>query len=496
MTLSTPAAQSSRAIVLCIALTVLMLFAVASSTALAWQQSESVDLQAVYKIKQEGLQNSQVMEILSWLADVHGERLTGSPGLLGAAEWSAEEMTKWGLVNADLEAWGPFGMGWTNDRFSAHVLEPRAYSLIGYPKAWTPGTDGPLRGEAIIAVVENEDDFEEWGGKLAGKYVLGTPMRDVPALWEPPAHRYTDEELLEEAQQQMPRIGLSPFRAPEFMRRRQFMGRLNEFFVSEGVAGVLDPSRGSGGTVFVGSGGSRDVDGAPVPRQVSLAVEQYGRVWRTLKKDVPVVVEMDIKNTFYEDTLDSFNVVAEILGTDLADEVVIVGGHLDSWHASTGATDNAAGCAVMMEAVRILKATGLPLRRTVRVALWSGEEQGLLGSRAYVTEHYADRTTMELKPEHANMSAYYNVDNGTGAIRGIYLQGNEALSPIFEAWMAPFQNMGMTTLSIRNTGRVPTTSPSTASACRDSSSSRTRSSTAPARITRTWMPMSASSRPT
>ncbi len=452
MTPSTPLARNGRLLSLCIALTAVMLFAVASTTALAWQQSEPVDLQAVYKIKQEGLQNSQVMEIMSWLTDVHGERLTGSPGLLQAAEWSAEEMTKWGLVNADLEAWGPFGMGWTNDWFSAHVLEPRAYPLIGYPKAWTPGTDGPLRGEAIIAVVENEDDFEEWGGKLNGKYVLGTPMRAVPALWEPPAHRLTDEELLERAQQQMPRIGPSRYGSPEFMRRYPFMGRRNEFFVTEGVAGVLDPGRGDGGTVFVGSGGSRDVDGSPVPRQVSLSVEQYGRVWRTLEKDVPVTMEMDIKNTFYKDTLDSFNVVAEIPGTDLADEVVIVGGHLDSWHTGTGATDNAAGCAVMMEAVRILKATGLPLRRTVRVALWSGEEQGLLGSRAYVTEHYADRTTMEVKPEHGKMSAYYNVDNGTGAIRGIYLQGNEAMAPIFEAWMGPFENMGMTTLSIRDTG--------------------------------------------
>jgi hypothetical protein len=452
MTPPAPQARNGRAFTFCVALSVIMLFMVASTTALAWQQSESVDLQAIYKIKQEGLQNSQVMEILSWLTDVNGERLTGSPGLLKAAEWSAEKMAGWGMVNANLEAWGPFGRGWTNDWFSAHVLEPRPYSLIGYPKAWTPGTDGPLRGEAIIAVIENEDDFEEWGGKLTGKYVLGTPMREVPAEWEPLAHRLTDAELLERAQQQMPRVGLTPFRMGDYMSRRRFMNRLNEFFVAEGVAGVLDPSRGDGGTVFVGGGGSREVDGDPAPRQVSLAVEHYGRVWRTLEKDVPVVMEMNIKNTFYEDTLDSFNVVAEIPGTDLADEVVIVGGHLDSWHTGTGATDDAAGCAVMMEAARILKATGLPLRRTVRVALWSGEEQGLLGSRAYVTQHYADPTTMELKPEHAKMSAYYNVDNGTGAIRGVYLQGNEAIAPIFEAWMEPFENMGMTTLSIRNTG--------------------------------------------
>lgn len=441
-----------RATLVCVVLVLALTLPGGVTPASGWQEGEWVDLQAIYKIKQEGLQRSEVMEILSWLSDVHGERLTGSPGLQEAAEWSAAKMTEWGMVNANLEAWGPFGRGWTNERFTAHVLEPRPYPLIGYPKAWTPGTEGPLRGEAVIAVIENEDHFEEFSGQLAGKYVLATPMREVPALWTPPAHRYTEEELLERSQQQMPRIGMQRFRSPEFMRMREMMARRNQFFVQEDVAGVLDPGRGDGGTVFVGGGGSRQVDGSPVPRQISLAVEHYGRVWRTLEKDVPVVMEMDIQNTFHEDTLDSFNVVAEIPGADLADEVVIVGGHLDSWHTGTGATDNAAGCAVMMEAARILMATGLPLRRTVRVALWSGEEQGLLGARAYVTEHYADRRTMELKPEHAKLSAYYNVDNGTGAIRGIYLQGNEAVAPIFDAWMKPFNNLGMTTLSIRNTG--------------------------------------------
>jgi Zn-dependent M28 family amino/carboxypeptidase len=183
-----------------------------------------------------------------------------------------------------------------------------------------------------------------------------------------------------------------------------------------------------------------------------MSVEHYGRILRMLEKKVPVQIEMDIQNKFYDNDLNSFNVVAEIPGTDKADEVVMLGAHFDSWHTGTGATDNAAGSAVMMEAVRILKAAKLRMRRTVRLALWTGEEEGLLGSRAYVTQHFADRADMKLKPEHSKFAAYFNVDNGTGSIRGVYLQGNEAVAPIFQAWMQPFKNLGMTTLTIRNTG--------------------------------------------
>jgi Zn-dependent M28 family amino/carboxypeptidase len=186
--------------------------------------------------------------------------------------------------------------------------------------------------------------------------------------------------------------------------------------------------------------------------QVTLAVEHYGRLVRAMEKNVPVKLELDIKNSFQDDNPQSFNVVAEIPGTDKAAEVVMLGGHFDSWHSATGATDNAAGSAIMMEAMRILKASGVRLRRTVRIGLWGGEEQGLLGSRAYVTDHFANRADMVLKPEHARFDAYFNVDNGTGAIRGVYLQGNEAVAPIFEEWMKPFHNLGMKTLTIRDTG--------------------------------------------
>jgi len=251
----------------------------------------------------------------------------------------------------------------------------------------------------------------------------------------------------------MPRPGGQ--RPPDFQARARQGQQRNKFFVDEGVVAVVEPSRmGDGGTVFVQGGGSRNPSDPPSPVQLVLAVEHYGRIWRTLERKVPVTMEIDVKNTFHDGDKNTYNILAELPGSDpkLASEVVMLGGHFDGWHAGTGATDNAAGSAVMMEALRILKASGLKMKRTVRIGLWGAEEQGLLGSRAYVKEHLADRETMTLKPEHGKISAYFNVDNGTGAIRGVYQQGNEAVAPIFSAWMEPFKNLGMTTLTIRNTG--------------------------------------------
>ncbi|HMJ87739.1 MAG TPA: M20/M25/M40 family metallo-hydrolase, partial [Vicinamibacterales bacterium] len=233
---------------------------------------------------------------------------------------------------------------------------------------------------------------------------------------------------------------------------QEFQKKKTQFWIDEGVAALLDISRGDGGTLFVQGGGSRDPKDPPSPPQVVIAVEQYGRIVRTLQKNIPVTLSMNIDNKFYDTDLNSFNIVAELPGTDKADEVVMIGAHFDSWHTGTGATDNAAGSAIMMEAMRILKTTGVKLRRTVRIGLWGGEEQGLLGSKEYVKAHYGDPATMQLKPEHAKFAGYFNVDNGTGLIRGVYLQGNEAVAPIFSAWMEPFKNLGMNTLTIRNTG--------------------------------------------
>jgi hypothetical protein len=426
----------------------------------AQQAPEKVDLDAIYKLKEEGFQRSQVMDILSWLTDVYGPRLTNAPGYRKAGDWAVGVMKKWGLANVKLEPF-PFGRGWSNDKFYAMATTPGgSFPIIGMSLAWTPGTSGPVSGEAVHAVIETEEDLGKFKGQLKGKFVLTAPMRDVPALWLPPAQRYTAEQLkaLENETDATPRGGRAgvPGRqgGPGGGRgagSQGFAQRRTQFYKDEGVLGLISPGRGDGGTVFLGGGGSREPNAPMGVPALSIAVEHYGRLLRTLQRKMPVTIEMDVKNTFYDD-VNSFNVVGEIPGTDKADELVMVGGHFDSWHGGTGATDNAAGSAVMMEAMRILKVSGLKLRRTVRIGLWGGEEQGLIGSREYVTAHFADRADMKLKPAHATFSSYFNVDNGTGAIRGIYLQGNEAAAPVFEAWMRPFNNIGMTTITIRDTG--------------------------------------------
>ena len=435
--------------------TVVVTLTVIMALPLAGQLRESVDFDAIYKIKDEGLQRSQIMDTMIYLTDIHGPRLTGSPNLEAAAHYATAQLTAWGLTNVRLEPWGPFGRGWSNERFYAHAVSPQAYPIIGYAKAWTPGTNGPVTGEAVMATISSEADFEKYRGQLGGRFVLTSPVPEVRALFEAPGRRFTDADLAGLARQPDPRG-----RRVRRGRRvpREFARKRMQFFLEEGVAALVDPGpnprigRGDTGAVWVQSGGSRDPNDPSVAPQVVFATEHYGRIARTLEKQIPVTLELNVQNEFHDDTLDAFNVIAEISGTDTADEVVMLGAHFDSWHAGTGATDNAAGSAVMMEAVRILAATGLPMRRTVRLALWTGEEQGLLGSRAYVEQHFADRRTMDLKSAHAKLSGYFNVDNGTGVIRGVYLQSNEAVAPIFEAWMEPFENLGMTTLSIRNTG--------------------------------------------
>ena len=433
------------------ALIVLLAAVLRLPAAAEWPTTEKVDLDAVYRIKDEGLapQRSKVMDIESYLTDVYGPRLTGSPNIKEAADWAMKSLTEWGLVNVHLEKW-PFGRGWQNQRFVAAAVAPRAYPIIGFPKAWTPGTNGPVTADAILAAIQTEKDFDTWRGKLRGKFVLTTPMREVGAQFTAPGRRYTDAELTDLARQPDPT--LSRGRGGPNAAQQEFQRTRNQFFLDEGVVCTIDPGRGDGGTFFVGSGGSRDPKEPPVPPQVVIAVEHYGRIARMLEKNIRVTLQMDIDNTFYNSDLDAFNVVGEIPGTDKADEIVMLGAHFDSWHSGTGATDNAAGSAVMLEAVRILKTTGLKMRRTVRIGLWGGEEQGLLGSKAYVKEHFADPATMQLKPAHAKLAGYFNVDNGTGAIRGVYLQGNEAVAPIFQSWLEPFRNLGMTTLTIRNTG--------------------------------------------
>ena len=422
-------------------------------------QNERVDLDAIYRIKAEGLGNrSQVMDTLSWLTDVHGPRLTNSPGMKAAAEWAKTRLEQWGMANVQLAPWGPFGRGWENERLQINMIAPRPFEMLGYPKAWSTGTAGPVTAEVVHVALDTPDDLKKLAGTLKGKIVIMAPARDLDLLWNGVARRFTDQELKDMESAPVAggggrggggRGGGAP--AGNTVSAADRMA----FLVKEGAVATFEPSpasRSDHGSILMGAGlPGRNAGAPPAIPQIVLAVEHYNRMVRILEKKVPVQVVLNVQNRFYDD-INTYNVIAELPGSDKKDEVVMLGAHFDSWHAGTGTVDNAAGSAVMMEAMRILKATGLPLRRTVRLGLWTGEEQGLIGSRMYVTEHFGDRATMKTTGAHEKFAGYFNLDNGSGAIRGVYLQGNEAVAPIFEAWMKPFHNLGMTTLTIRNTG--------------------------------------------
>lgn len=421
-------------------------------------QAERIDLPALAKIRDEGFNRSKVMEIASYLTDVHGSRLTNSPQMRAAADWTVATLRSWAVSNPRLEAWGPFGRGWSNERFSARVTAPTNYPLIAYPAAWSFGTNGPVSGPVAVVRIDSAADIPKYRGTLKGRWVIQAEANVVPAKFDALGRRWTDTQLDSiaalpaQTAQQGNRGGGGRFGGQQFARQR------TEFLNSEGIAGILQPGSGRNdyGAILASGSGNRSADAAPTPPVVIVATEQYGRMARTIEKGIPVTVEIDADNRFHAADLNSFNIVAELPGTDriLRDEVVMLGAHFDSWHTGTGATDNASGSSVMLEAMRILKATGLPLRRTVRLALWTGEEQGLLGSRAYVREHfgYRDSTGLHPKPAYEKFSAYYNMDNGTGAYRGVWAQGNAEVRPIFEAWMAPLKDLGMRVTSIRNTG--------------------------------------------
>jgi carboxypeptidase Q len=430
-------------------------FALALCIASVLQAQESLDTAAVRRIRDEAFERSQVMEIASWLTDVYGPRLTGSSTIKAAGDWTVKQLTEWGLANARMERFGRFGRGWENLRTVVHVTSPVPFPVIAYPAAWTPGTDRAVTGPAMLVRIDSAADFARYRGKLRGAIVLQGPPREVRPAFAPPGTRLTDQQLHQMAEGGAPARQQGPQNIDETRRRmaaqQSFTNERIRFLADEGVVAVLQSGRGDAGTVFVGGGGgSRDPATPPRLPIVVVAVEHHNRIARILAKDLPVTMEIDVRNRWLDDDLEGFNVLGEIPGTDKRDEVVMLGAHFDSWHSGTGATDNAAGSAVMLEAVRILKTLRLPLRRTVRIGLWGGEEQGLLGSRAYVRQTFG--TADSAKPAHAKFSAYFNVDNGTGAIRGVYLQGNQNVSPIFEAWMKPFADKAVRTLTLRNTG--------------------------------------------
>lgn len=451
----------------------------------------------IERIKDEGMNRSQVMATLSYLSDVIGPRLTNSANMKRANEWTRDQLTKWGLQNAHLESWGPFGRGWELKEFSAQVIAPQTIPLIAFPKAWSPGVN-IASGDVVYVDAKDEKDLERFKGKLRGKIILTSSMRQVPARFEAPGKRLTEKQLLALADAPVPGTegGKSFLDSPQFagfMQSQLFATKKLKFFMDEGAALLIDSGAGDGGTIFVsaaslpgeidqsspmatlrtmfmGNVNPYDKNAPAIVPQIVLAVEHYNRIARMIEAGEKVQMKINFAAQFDDKDLMGYNTIAEIPGSDKADEIVMLGGHMDSWHAGTGATDNGAGVAVAMEAVRILQALKLKPRRTIRIGLWSGEEQGLFGSQAYVNQHFgkanesADASFARMVqgggavpsitpgPEYDKLSAYFNLDNGTGKIRGVYLQGNEAVRPIFRQWLAPFRDMGAQTLSISNTG--------------------------------------------
>ena len=448
------------------------------------------------RIRDEGMNHSQVMNTLSYLTDVIGGRLTNSPNMKRANEWTRDTMTKWGLQNAKLEAWGPFGRGWSLKSFSAQVNEPTTFPVIAYPKAWSPSTKGAVTSDVVFLDVKSDEDFAKYKGQLRGKIVLISKTRELKPDFTGMGERYNDEALAKlaaavpeanEGRSPRPANGAPAQMTPQQQERMQrFMMQLKaaNFLLEEGAAVIVDNSgNGSGGTLFVqGANVAQEVPATPqqvfgnrnrlqpyqkeseakMLPQITMATEDYNRIVRMIQNGAKPKMTVDIQTQYHDEDLMGYNTVAEIPGTDpvLKDEIVMLGGHLDSWHSGTGATDNAAGCAVAMEAARILMTSGLKPRRTIRVALWSGEEQGLNGSREYVTQQFGERKRGEngqpgelvKTANYDKLSAYYNLDNGTGKIRGVYMQGNAGVRPYFETWLAPFADLGATTLTISDTG--------------------------------------------
>ncbi len=445
--------------------------------------TENIDYTMYQRIREEGLSHSHVMDYASGLMDGIGPRLTGSPNLKKANEWTRDQFTAMGCKNAHLEDWGEFGIGWRQLNTWVRMSAPDTAVFIAQALPWSPSSHGAVSGNAVWVDANNEKDLEKYKGKLSGKIIFFGPMRDVKPVDKPLFKRDEDSDLKKMADYPV-HVGDHGDFFADFIKRLEFREKAGKFFAEEHAAGVVVPSRdgrdggGSGGTIFDDGGSGmgwftyqrEHAEALPI---VVMAIESYGRVYRLLKANVPATIEMNVDTEFTGDHEHGFDTIAEIPGTDpkLKDEVVMVGGHLDSWAPGTGATDNGAGTVVAMEVMRILNALHVQPRRTIRVGLWTGEEQGEFGSYGYVKQHfgYVPLSTapdqmklpdflrkpagpVELKPEQQKISGYFNVDNGSGKIRGIYLQENASVSNIFQQWMAPLADLGVTTITMRNTG--------------------------------------------
>ncbi len=427
-----------------VALAVSLLSPFATNSAAQIAQ-ESVDLRVVERIREEGLERSQIEDLARHLTEVVGPRLTGSPGMAAANAWTQEKFDEWGLANTTLEAWGDFGRGWRNEWYAGRILTPFSQPLRGMPLAWTGSTDGSQRGQATVVRAETEADLAAYRGRLAGTFVLIDEPAEVEPEFEHRDRRASLESLLEPAPSAQ-NTQTEAERQATFARFRaaaQLRNTVQEMAAEEGAHGIIRISSRDDGVVRGGSAGSRtpgDPEGLP---HIALSREQYNQIWRNVEAGVPVELQVDVVNTFFEDDPREYNSFAEITGSDKANELVMLGAHLDSWHMGGGATDNGAGSVIMMEAMRILKTLDLRPRRTIRIGLWSGEEQGLLGSRNWVANH----------PElHDRISVYVNIDNGTGRLRGIWNQSNPAAIPVFEQLLWPFRDLGVVAVRDGNTG--------------------------------------------
>ncbi|MBI2828339.1 MAG: M20/M25/M40 family metallo-hydrolase [Acidobacteria bacterium] len=425
---------------------------------------ERIDHDIFWKIRQEGTTNSKILQTLHVLTDVYGPRLTGSPNLKAAGEWAIEQMHAWGLKQGRLEPWDFGRVGWTNERLAAHIVSPVTDALVAEVLAWTPGTNGVVRAQALPMTLPQRPTRETLAAHLEqlrdvvkGKMVLvGVPQR-VLVTFNPPALRRDDADVLTQLNAAPPGPPQQPQRASPPLTNNQIQEQLNQFLVASGALVRINDAGRDHGQIRAFSNATYDV--AKAPPTVVMRNEDYGRIWRLLADGRGVELEFDIVNRTHPDGRTGYNVIAEIPGADKADEVVMLGGHLDSWHAGTGATDNAVGCAVMMEAARILAATGAKPRRTIRVALWSGEEQGLLGSQAYIREHFG--TAEQPKPAFATFAGYFNIDNGTGRARGMTVFGPPAAGAILSEALAPFKDLGIlgaTTTRSRRRGGTDHTS--------------------------------------
>ena len=442
----------------------LLLLLLMVSTSIAVFSQEKIDNQMIAKIREEALNKSKVMDIALHLTDLNGNRLANSPGYKKAASYSVDFLTSIGINNAHQEAWGEFGKGWELEKAYFAMTAPYYKPLLAYPKTWTAGTKGLKHADILVIDMKDSVALQAYKGSLKNKVLLPDMSYQYNQSFKADAVRYTDEELQKMAAAEatggrQQRDTAQMRRMREQMQRnmapQRLLNILKNMAKEEGAVAVLSSStRNHDGTIFAQGGGTYKANEPDNFLDLVLGVEDYNTLLRISKSGVPVAVDADVKTKFYKDDLNGYNVIAEIPGTDplLKDEVVMIGAHLDSWQTGTGATDNASGSSVMLEVMRIMKTLNIQPRRTIRIGLWSAEEQGLLGSRAYVAKTFGGNATNPKTPAHDKFSTYFNIDNGTGKVRGIYLQGNEACRDIFASWLAPFKDLGATTVTISNTG--------------------------------------------